>query len=113
METKNEQQLETRYVSLFDNGGNVELRIGEGEQPHRFIGTIPYNALSVEFPGGWKERLMPGAFRSTLASGTDIRALVDHDVFKSVPLAERGTPHLVKGGAVPRREPDAVSSAPQ
>ncbi len=30
-----------------------------------------------------------------------------------VPFAERGTPQLVKGGAMPRREPDPVSSAPQ
>jgi ribonuclease Z len=36
----------------------------------------------------------------------------DFDVVE-VPLAERGTPQLVKGGAVHRREPEAVSSAPQ
>lgn len=36
----------------------------------------------------------------------------DFDVVE-VPLAERGTPQLVKGGALHRREPEAVSSAPQ
>jgi ribonuclease Z len=36
----------------------------------------------------------------------------DFDVIE-VPFAERGTPQLVKGGALHRREPDAVSSAPQ
>jgi ribonuclease Z len=36
----------------------------------------------------------------------------DFDVVE-VPYAERGTPQLVKGGAVPRREPEPVSSAPQ
>ena len=36
----------------------------------------------------------------------------DFDIVE-VPFAERGTPQLVKGGAVPRREPDPVSSAPQ
>jgi ribonuclease Z len=30
-----------------------------------------------------------------------------------IPFAERGSPHLVKGGASRRREPEAVSSAPQ
>jgi ribonuclease Z len=36
----------------------------------------------------------------------------DFDVVE-VPFAERGAPQLVKGGAVRRREPEAVSSAPQ
>lgn len=36
----------------------------------------------------------------------------DFDVVE-VPFAERGTPQLVKGGALHRREPEAVSSAPQ
>jgi len=36
----------------------------------------------------------------------------DFDVVE-VPFAERGTPQLVKGGALHRREPEAVSSAPE
>ena len=36
----------------------------------------------------------------------------DFDVVE-VPYSERGSPALVKGGALPRREPEAVSSAPQ
>jgi ribonuclease Z len=36
----------------------------------------------------------------------------DFDVVE-VPFAERGTPQLVKGGALHRPEPEAVSSAPQ
>jgi ribonuclease Z len=36
----------------------------------------------------------------------------DFDVVE-VPYAERGTPHLIKGGASRRREPEVVSSAPQ
>jgi ribonuclease Z len=36
----------------------------------------------------------------------------DFDVVE-VPLAERGAAQLVKGGALHRREPEAVSSAPQ
>jgi ribonuclease Z len=34
-------------------------------------------------------------------------------VVVEVPYAERGTPHLVKGGASRRRDPEVVSSAPQ
>jgi ribonuclease Z len=36
----------------------------------------------------------------------------DFDVVE-VPFAERGSPRLVKGGALHRREPEAVSSAPE
>jgi ribonuclease Z len=36
----------------------------------------------------------------------------DFDVV-DVPFAEKGSPHLVKGGALHRREPEAVSSAPE
>ena len=36
----------------------------------------------------------------------------DFDVV-DVPFAERGSPHLVKGGALHRGEPEAVSSAPE
>jgi ribonuclease Z len=36
----------------------------------------------------------------------------DFDVV-DVPFAERGSPHLVKGGALHRREPEPVSSAPE
>jgi ribonuclease Z len=36
----------------------------------------------------------------------------DFDVVE-MPLVERGGPHLVKGGALHRREPEAVSSAPE
>jgi ribonuclease Z len=36
----------------------------------------------------------------------------DFDVV-DMPFAERGSPHLVKGGALHRREPEAVSSAPE
>ena len=36
----------------------------------------------------------------------------DFDVI-DLPFAERGPPHLVRGGALHRREPEAVSSAPE
>ena len=78
-----QSQLETRFVSLFGSGDGTELRLteGGGEQPHRFVGLIPFNSLSVDL-GGFKEKLMPTAFRSTLSSGADIRALADHDSTK-------------------------------
>src|SRR5258705_2869376 len=69
-------KLETRFVALFDSAASGELRIADG-QPNRFVGLIPYGTLSVDL-GGWRERITDTAFRTTLNSGADVRALVDH-----------------------------------
>lgn len=37
-----------------------------------------YNSLSENF-GGWRERILPGAFNRSIADGHLIRALVNHD----------------------------------
>lgn len=88
-------QLETRNVTLFGPDG-IELRVGEGETPHRFVGTIPFLSLSQDL-GGFKERLMPTAFKSSLASGQDIRALVDHDAAKLLGRTSNGTLRVAPG----------------
>ena len=57
-----QQQLETRDVTLF---GTDELRVGEGNMPNKIVGLIPYQTLSVDL-GGFKERLTPSAFSTTV-----------------------------------------------
>lgn len=104
------KQLETRFVSLFGSDDATELRLteGGGEQPHRFVGLIPFQTLSVDL-GGFKERLMPTAFRSTLSSGADIRALADHDSTKLLGRTSNSTLRVAetdKGLAVEIDIPD-------
>lgn len=92
-------QLETRFISLFGNDASTELRLTDavGEQPPRFIGVIPFNSLSVDL-GGFKERLMPTAFRSTLLSGNDVRALADHDPAKLLGRTSNQTLRIMETG---------------
>lgn len=89
-------QLETRIASLFDEAtAKVELRVGEGEVPHRFVGVIPFNALSADL-GGFRERITPTAFRSTLSTGADVLALCDHSREKLLGRTSNGTLRLAE-----------------
>jgi len=69
-------EIELRNSSIF-NDTPIELREGSNEQPHRFVGLIPFNALSADL-GGFKERITPTAFRTTLSNNNDVLALCDH-----------------------------------
>jgi HK97 family phage prohead protease len=44
--------------------------------------------------GDFEERVMPGAFRTSLASGRDVLALVDHDMGKVIARTGSGTLRL-------------------
>jgi HK97 family phage prohead protease len=82
-------KMETRLVGLFDSDASAELRMMDG-QSNRFVGTIPYGKLSQDL-GGFRERITPTAFRSSLAGGKDIRALVDHASDKLLGRTSNGT----------------------
>jgi HK97 family phage prohead protease len=58
---------------------DLEIRVGEGEKGRLLSGyAARYNILSNDL-GGWRERIMPGAFKATLDAGADVRSLIDHD----------------------------------
>ena len=69
------------------------------------IGLLALTHLSNRYFGPEIAREAREIFRDTIVPK-------DFDVVE-VPFAERGTPQLVKGGALHRPEPEAVSSAPQ
>lgn len=64
---------------------NVETRIATGKLEYRAEGEMPviagyaavFNSLSVDL-WGFFEEIMPGAFTTTLETGPDVRATIDH-----------------------------------
>ena len=106
--TETKETIETRMVSLFgDEGG--ELRLAQDPAtPNRFVGLIPFDALSSDL-GGWKERIKPGAFKTTVTAGHDVRALVGHDPAMLLGRTANGTLRVAetpKGLAVEIDMPD-------
>lgn len=87
MEQTTTTELELRFTPADD----LDVRAGVGEQPHRLVGyAAVYNSLSADL-GGFKERIMPGAFKTSVTGGADIRALVDHDSTKLLGRTSNGT----------------------
>jgi HK97 family phage prohead protease len=73
---------------------DLELRVGEGEQGRLLTGyAARYNILSHDL-GGFRERVMPGAFKEAVTSGADIRSLIDHDNSKLLGRTTAGTLRL-------------------
>lgn len=92
--------LETRNIGLYlpatpEEG--LELRaIQEQGKPAKLVGyAAVYNSRSGPMMGGkLVEVILPGAFKASLASGGDIRALVDHDPAKLLGRRSNGTLRL-------------------
>jgi HK97 family phage prohead protease len=73
---------------------DLELRVGEGEQGRLLTGyAARYNTLSHDL-GGFRERILPGAFKASVGSAADIRSLIDHDSSKLLGRTAAGTLRL-------------------
>lgn len=84
-------EFEIRNLCLFDKIENTELRVASAETPNRLVGyAAVFNSLSADL-GGFKERIIPGAFKRSVSAGVDIRALVDHDAGKLLGRTANGT----------------------
>lgn len=65
--------IEYRYLP------KAELRIQGENEKKKIVGHASvFNVLSEEM-WGFKERVMPGAFKRTLSEGADVRALINHN----------------------------------
>jgi len=83
-------------AARFPNGferraATVELRVAG----RKLVGlAAPFNSPAQI--GGFTERLAPGAFAASLASGADVRCLVDHDDDRLLGRTRSGTLRLVE-----------------
>jgi HK97 family phage prohead protease len=60
--------------------------------------AAPFNSLSVDM-GGWRERILPGAFTRALREGQDVRALVNHNPDRVLGRTKSGTLSLAEDPA--------------
>jgi HK97 family phage prohead protease len=82
-----QNELEIRLT----DGDELEVRAGDGQQPSKLVGyAAVFGSLSADL-GGFQERILPGAFKGSIAGTTDIRALVDHDSTKLLGRRSNGT----------------------
>lgn len=73
---------------------DLELRVGEGDKGRTLTGfAARYHTLSFDL-GGFRERILPGAFKASIEGGEDIRSLIDHDPSKLLGRTSAGTLQL-------------------
>jgi len=86
-------KLEVRTIRPRDvraeKAGDTEFLVGHAAN---------FNVLSEDL-GGWKERIMPGAFARALREGQDIRHLINHDPTMILGRTKSGTTVLSEDGA--------------
>lgn len=83
-------KIETRTIEITEG---LEVRI-EGESENKLVGyAAVFNTLSADL-GGFRERILPGAFRQSIEGSADIRALVGHDSAKLLGRTSSGTLRL-------------------
>lgn len=107
------QNTELRTLTQADDL-DLELRVGEGDKARLLSGyAARYNMLSHDL-GGFRERILPGAFKASVEGGADIRSLVDHDSGKLLGRTAAGTLRLSEDAKGLRFEvdlPEGVSYA--
>jgi HK97 family phage prohead protease len=78
-------------IELRRTPGAVEVRAADGK-PSEFTGrAVVYDQWSELLYGVFRERIAPGAFDDSLASGRDIYASIDHDPERLLGRTSAGT----------------------
>lgn len=71
--SEDDSDIEYRFIQ------KAELSVRGDDGKKKIVGyPVVFNSLSREM-WGFKERVMPGAFKRTLAEGADVRALINHN----------------------------------
>ena len=79
-------ELETRFIDA------TQLRV-EGDDSPKIVGTIPYNSLSHDL-GGFRERILPSAFRRDVEDNNEVFAFVNHSHDQVLARRSTGTLEL-------------------
>ena len=75
---------------------DLELRVEGDGTGRKLVGyAARYNITSHDL-GGFRERILPGAFKGSVEGGADVRALVDHDNGKLLGRTSAGTLKLAE-----------------
>jgi HK97 family phage prohead protease len=89
--------IERRFATTFGADNKVELRVSDDGKKATLTGyAVVYNRDSVPLYGGeFIEQIADGAFKRTLATGEDVRALVEHDSHKLLGRTSANTLRLI------------------
>jgi HK97 family phage prohead protease len=87
------QKFVSEVRTLIDAAEGLQLRV-DAAKPNTLVGyAAVFGSLSADL-GGFKERILPAAFKNSLSNGQDVRALVDHDPGKILGRTSNGTLRL-------------------
>lgn len=79
------------YEVRFLRASELRIKDGGDDKPKTIVGyAAVFNKLSEDL-GGFREKISPGAFTTSLEKDDDVRALVDHDSGKILGRNKSGT----------------------
>ena len=92
-------EIERRYTK------GIEVRAEDGKPPMLVGYAAVFNKWSCDL-GGFREQIMPGAFKRTLTEDGDVRALLNHDANFVLGRGKSGTARLIEDSVGLRVEID-------
>jgi len=70
--------MERKWINATDHKAELRVQKREGKTPMLVGYPAKFNRLSQNL-GGFRENILPGAFKRTLAQHADVRALLNHN----------------------------------
>src|SRR5947209_7458736 len=100
------ETMERRFETAPDYRAELRLEQRKEGEPKTLVGyPAKFNTVSRDL-WGFKETILPGAFKRTLAEGADVRALVNHNPDMVLGRTRSGTLRLKEDAVGLRMEVD-------